>query len=155
MTNINAKDLTKEAPRSPKERLAGFAILPRVIDKCRAVLAGTNGEYKFDCGLDNMLFKFKGIAGADLKNYMAQGHTDEEIADWVKSHGIPKTDDEINAWSEVFKTDYSYSTDPEQKDWFNGVCAKRGLDPAKTTLFEYLEIDDKVSFNTDTENCPI
>ncbi len=154
MTNINTKDLTKEAPRSPKERLAGFAILPRVIDKCRAVLANTNGEYKFDCSLDNVLFNFKGITGADLKDYVAQGHTDDEIADWVKGHGTPKTDDEINAWSEAFKTDYSYSTDHNKKDWFNGVCAKLGLDPAKTTLFEYLEADDKASFNTG-EACQI
>src|SRR3989344_1167890 len=118
MANIPAKNLTKCAPRSPRERLGGFAILPRCIDKCRATLAGTNGEYKFDCGLDNRLFKFKGIVGADLKDYIGQGHTDEEITDWVKSRGTPKTDDEIAAWSEAFKTDYSYSTNPEKKVWF-------------------------------------
>ncbi|MBI2050932.1 MAG: DUF5069 domain-containing protein [Parcubacteria group bacterium] len=154
MTSIIAKDLTKCPPRSPKERLGGFAILPRAIDKCRALLAGTNGEYKFDCSNDNVLFKFKGIIGAELKDYIAQGHTDDEIVDWVKSHGLPKTDEEIQAWSEAFNTDYSYSTNPEKKDWFNGVCAKHGLDPAKTTLFEYLEIDDKASFNTE-EACQI
>ena len=154
MTNINAKDLTKEPPRSPKERLAGFAILPRAIDKCRALLAGTNGEYKFDCANDNILFKFKGITGADLKDYIAQGHTDEEIGEWVKSHGLPKTDDEINAWSDAFQTDYGYGSNPEKKDWFNEKCAQYGLDPAKTTLFDYLEADDKDSFNTG-ESCPI
>ena len=154
MTNIQAKDLTKEAPRSPKERLGGFAILPRAIDKCRAVLANTNGEYKFDCSNDNVLFKFKGITGADLKDYIAQGHTDDEIVDWVKNHGLPKTDEEIQAWSEAFNTDYSYSTNPEKKAWFDPECIKLGLDPAKTTLFEYLEADDKASFNTG-ENCPI
>src|SRR3990167_8393845 len=124
MTNIQAKDLTKKAPRSPKERLAGFAILPRCIDKCRAVLAGTKGEYKFDCANDNILFKFKGITGADLKDYIAQGHTDEEIADSVKNRGIPKTDEEIQAWSDAFNTDYGYASNPEKKDWFNGKCAQ-------------------------------
>lgn len=154
MTNIESKDLTKCAPRSPRETLGGFAILPRCIDKCRATLAGTNGEYKFDCSLDNVLLNFKGIKGADLKDYVAQGHTDEEIAEWVKSNGTPKTNEEITAWSEAFNTDYSYSTNPEKKDWFNGVCAKLGLDPAKTTLFEYLETDDKTSF-PGSESCPI
>lgn len=154
MTNIEAKDLTKCPPRSPSETLGGFAILPRCIDKCRATLAGLNGEYKFDCGLDNRLFKFKGLNAAELKDFIAAGHTDEEITDWVKSHGLPKTDEEINAWSEAFNTDYSYSTNPEKKVWFDPECLKLGLDPAKTTLFEYLEADDKASFS-DGEACPI
>ncbi len=40
---MNTKDLTKEAPRSPYERINGFAILARTIDKCRAVLSNVNG----------------------------------------------------------------------------------------------------------------
>ena len=148
MENSNKTDLTKAAPRSPYARIGGFAILARTIDKCRTELAGTNGEYKFDCPLDNVFFNFKGIKGSDLKGCIAEGHTDEEIGAWVKSHGLPKTDEEIKAWSDAFKTDYSYSTNPEKKDWFNERCARYGLDPAKTTLFDYLEIDDKASFNT-------
>ena len=39
MNNGNTgKDLTKEAPRSPKTKLGGFVILARTIDKCRALL---------------------------------------------------------------------------------------------------------------------
>lgn len=154
MKNFNEADLTKAAPRSPYERIGGFAILARTIDKCRATLAGLNGDYHFDCPLDNVLFNFKDIKGSDLKDYIAEGHTDEEIGAWVKNHGAPKTDDEINAWSDAFKTDYSYSTDPKKKDWFSGECARLGLDPAKTTLFDYLETDDKASFKT-SESCQI
>jgi hypothetical protein len=43
-TPIVARDLTKEAPHSPRERIAGFAIASRAVDKCRASLAGTLGE---------------------------------------------------------------------------------------------------------------
>ncbi len=33
-----AKDLTKEAPRSPRALLGGFVILARCVDKCRSAL---------------------------------------------------------------------------------------------------------------------
>lgn len=145
-TNIEAKDLTKVAPRSPYDRIGGFAIIARTIDKCRATLAGTNGEYHFDCPLDNDLFGFKGIKGADFKAYVSEGHTDEEIAQWVKDNGTAKTDEEIKVWSDAFKTDFSYSTNPEKKDWFAGECNRLGIDPMTSTLFDYLEVDDKVSF---------
>ena len=32
----------------------------------------------------------------------------------------------------------------EKKDWFIGVCAEAGIDPATSTLFDYLEADDKL-----------
>jgi len=141
-----SKDLTKEKPRSPYDRIGGFAIIARTIDKCRATIAGTNGEYHFDCPLDNMLFGFKGIKGDDFKAFVVEGHTDEEIAQWVKDHGTPKTDEEITAWGDAFKTDYSYATDPAKKDWFIGECTRLGLDPMTTSLFTMLDADDKVTF---------
>ena len=60
-------DLTKQAPHSPRERIAGFAIASRTVDKCRASIAGKLGEYHYDCPLDNMLFSFKGINGSQFK----------------------------------------------------------------------------------------
>lgn len=140
------KDLTKEAPRSAYDRIGGFAIIARTIDKCRAKLWGNIGEYHFDCPLDKTLFTFKGITGDDFKAYVEEGHSDEEIAQWVNDNGTPKTSDEIGAWSDAFKTDYSYSTDPQKKDWFTGECVRLGLDVSTTTLFDYLDVDDKVSY---------
>lgn len=145
MNKIIAKDLTKVAPRSAYERIGGFAIIARTIDKCRATLEGKNGEYHFDCPLDNALFGFKGIKGDMFKAYVAEGYSDEEIASWLKTVGTPRTDAEIKAWSDAFKTDFSYSTDPNKKDWFIGECKRLGLDPMKTTLFDYLDVDDKAS----------
>jgi hypothetical protein len=42
-----ARDLRKQPPRSPHEKLGGFVIAARSLDKCRAFLAGINGEYNF------------------------------------------------------------------------------------------------------------
>ena len=47
-----APDLTKNFPRSPRETLAGYVIAARAVDKCRAVLAGTAGEYHSGCPVD-------------------------------------------------------------------------------------------------------
>lgn len=47
-----AKDLTNDYPRSPRELLAGYVVAARTLDKCRAVIAGTQGEYHFNCPLD-------------------------------------------------------------------------------------------------------
>lgn len=140
------KDLTQEAPRSGYERIGGFAVIARTIDKCRAKLWGNIGDYHFDCPLDNTLFGFKGIKGDDFKAFVEEGHSDEEIAQWVKENGTPKTDEEIATWSDSFKSDFSYSVNPEKKDWFHGECARLGLDPMTTTLLDMLDVDDKVTF---------
>ena len=44
----DAKNLSRQPPRSPRQRLGGYAIMPRMIDKGRATIAGTAGEYHFD-----------------------------------------------------------------------------------------------------------
>ncbi len=143
---MESKDLTKMAPRSPYETINGFAILARTIDKCRAVIAETSGEYHFNCPLDKALFGFKGIDADEFKMYVESGASDEEIGVWVFEHGTPKTVEEVKVWSEAFRTDFSYTTNPEKSTWFKGECARLSLDPETTTLFDYLEVDDRESF---------
>ena len=52
MAKNNSPDLTKQPPRSPRVRLGGYVILPRMLDKGRATVAGKNGEYHYACPLD-------------------------------------------------------------------------------------------------------
>ena len=40
MAKNNSPDLTKRPPRSPRARLGGYVILPRMLDKGRAAIAG-------------------------------------------------------------------------------------------------------------------
>ena len=65
--NTNSIDLTVRPPRSPRVRLGGYVILPRMLDKCRATLAGKNGEYSYDCPMDQGFLTFVGIDPAALK----------------------------------------------------------------------------------------
>ena len=115
--NRTGKDLTKEAPRSPKTRLGGYVILARTLDKCRALLWGNIGEYHFDCPLDNMLFGFKGVTGDDFKAEVEKGASDEEMAQWIDSHGEKKTAEEIKAWVDEMLADNPYNN-PEKREWF-------------------------------------
>jgi len=142
---MKAKDLSKEPPRSPKIRIRDYVILGRTIDKCRAVLAGTVGEYHYDCPLDNMLFTFKGITGDDFKRAVERELSDEQLALWVDEQGVAKTPEEIRAWSDAMEA-YSMYDNPEKRDFFARECEKLGLDPQKTTLFDWLEADDRASF---------
>ena len=144
-TAIKAKDLTKASPRSPRLRVGGYVILARMADKGRAVLAGTHGDYSFSCPTDNILFSFKGVTGADVRPLLESGATDEEIAAWMDRHGRPKTPAEIKSWSDATEAGSPYH-DPKRREWFIGACVKLGLKPEITTLFDYLEADDRASF---------
>lgn len=140
-----AKDLSKEPPRSPRVRIRDYTILARIIDKCRAQLAGTPGEYHYDCPLDNMLFMFKGITGADFKREVARGGDDEQIGLWVDDQGVAKTPEEIKGWSKRIEA-YSLYNNQEKRASFIAECQRLGLDPCRTTMFDWLEADDKASF---------
>ena len=140
-----AKDLTKQAPASPRTRIGGYAILSRSADKGRATLAGTNGEYHFDCPLDKSLFDFKGVTGDQVKELLVAGASDADIAAWLDANGTPKTAEEIKAWSDNAEA-YSLYSDPEKREWFLEQTKSVGLDGSKASLFDWLEADDIATF---------
>lgn len=131
-------------PTSPRRRTGGYVILSRMADKGRATLNGTNGEYHFNCPLDNLLFGFKGVDGEDVRTVLLTGATDEEVAGWLNDHGTPRSAEEIQAWSDEMDRLTFYKS-PEKKEWFSSECRRLGLDPARATLFEMLEADDLAS----------
>src|SRR6266478_1587590 len=94
-----AKDLSKDIPRSPRETLAGCVIAARILDKCRATLAGTPGEYHFDCPLDNFFFSFAQIFANDFKNFVATGASDEEVATFIERKAKKRPRIEIIKWN--------------------------------------------------------
>ena len=144
-STIDAKDLSQQAPASPRERVGGYAILARMTDKGRAEIAGTSGDYHFNCPLDNYLFGFKGVNGEDVRKELEKGASNEDIATWLDANGEPKTETEKQAWSDGIESARPYEN-PDKRDWFIEVCAEAGVDPAASTLFDYLEADDQVTF---------
>jgi Domain of unknown function (DUF5069) len=150
-TPIVDRDLTKQPPHSPRDRLADFAIAKRTIDKCRASLKGTLGEFHYDCPLDNMLFGFKQINGDQFKAVVKAAKAYDEVGDWLLKNRAKKSPEEIKAWSDNVEASSLYNN-PEKKDYFSQSCAALGLNPEKTTTFQWLEADDRASFSAGKVN---
>ena len=71
------------------------------------------------------MFAWKGIDASALKDYIAAGHTNQEIGAWVKANGTPKTDAEIKEWSDALMT---YALDGADKQaWLREQNKKLGL----------------------------
>lgn len=141
-----APDLTRRPPRSPRVRLGGYNLLPRIIDKCRATLAGRNGEYNYACPLDERFFDFVGIDPKAFKKQVAKGLGDGALLDWVQKHATRKHNQpEIVAWSNWGES--RGPTDPEGRKYFNELHKKAG--PKREDIsswFDLLDLDDHVSF---------
>jgi len=143
--SIPAKDLSTEAPRSPYARIDGYVILARAIDKCRSDLAGTVGEYHTNCPLDRHLFDWKGTDYDAFRALIASGADDAAVAKFVTETGVQKSAADIAEWSAKEEGLLPYNN-PDGRDWFIGVCEPLGIDPKTSTLFEFLDEDDKQSF---------
>jgi len=143
---MNAPDLTQHPPRSPRVRLGGYAILPRLLDKGRATLAGKNGEYRYACPLDQRFLEFVGIDAEALKEQLATGKGDGEILEWLIAHSRHNhSPTDIVAWSAY--QDQRVPTDPDARTFFNDLHSK--IAPKRedvATWFDLLDLDDFVSF---------
>src|ERR1043166_7354862 len=85
-----AHDLTQRPPRSPRSRLGGYALLPRMLDKGRATIVGKNGEYHYNCPLDQHILKFAGIDPVKLEAELKTGKGDGEILEWIQANSTTK-----------------------------------------------------------------
>ncbi|MGZ4963951.1 MAG: DUF5069 domain-containing protein [Limisphaerales bacterium] len=153
-TPIVSKDLSKRAPKSPRERISGFVILGRAIDKCRASLDGTLGNYHFDCPLDKMLFSFKGITAEQFKTAVAAAKTYEDVGEWLQANGTRKTPAEVNAWSDETEAS-SLMKDPEKRAYFIESCSRLMMNPEMNTTFDWLEADDARTSWPTTPEVPV
>ena len=106
-----AMDLTKEYPRSPRATLMGLPMLPRTIDKARAKLAGTIGEYVFGrkSTFDAALLDFLGVTDEAFLEGVRQSPDDAAMERWVKANARAFTAKE----AEVFARDFTNDGDDE------------------------------------------
>ena len=146
MATNNSPDLTKQPPRSPRVRLGGYALLPRMLDKGRATLAGKNGEYHYACPNDEHFLNFAGIDAEALKQQLAAGKGDGEILEWISANVKHKhTDAEIMGWSAW--VEQRAPDNPESRDYFNGIHKQSA--PKREDIVSWtdlLDVDDYVSF---------
>ena len=143
----HAPDLAQRPPRSPRVRLGGYVVLARILDKGRAELAGTAGEFKYNNPGDYHWFRFTGITPKALKAELATGKGDGAMLTWVEQNAPNKrTPWEIQQWSTYF-SERGPDSDTETLDFFT----KRVGEFSKTredvkTWFDLLDLDDHVTF---------
>jgi hypothetical protein len=139
-------DLTQHPPRSARVRLGGFVILPRMLDKGRATIAGKHGEYHYNCPLDQRFLNFVGVDAEALKAQLASGKSDSEVLEWIlKSAKHVPSETAIEQWSSL--AERRVPADVESRDYFNNIHKTAGSHREDvTTWFELLDLDDYVSF---------
>jgi hypothetical protein len=144
---IFAPDLTQRPPRSPRCRLGGLVLLPRMLDKGRATIAGQNGEYHYNCPLDQHLVNFLGFDAEALREQLATGKGDGEILDWLNANSKHKrTPWEIEQWSE-----FQQRRGPDSDAETLGMFSERVGSFSHTredikTWGDLLDLDDYVTF---------
>jgi len=141
-------DLTQHAPRSPRVRLGGYVILPRMLDKCRATLKGKQGDYEYGCSLDGYFLDFVGIDPEALKREVAKGLGDGALLVWIEAHArfkrLPHEIVAFSLWHEG-----RVPTTPEKRAKLSSLQGSTPAGAARTdvgTWFELLDLDDHASF---------
>jgi Domain of unknown function (DUF5069) len=147
-TKLNhAPNLTQRPPRSPRVRLGGYVVLPRILDKGRADIAGTIGEFKYNNPGDYHWFRFTGITPEALKAELATGKGDGEMLAWIQENAPNKRSPwEIQQWSAYF-SERGPDSDVETLEMFAERMKK--FNPAREdvkTWFDLLDLDDHVTF---------
>ena len=146
-SSLAAPDLTKRPPRSTRSRLGGYAHLPRMLDKGRATIAGTNGEFVYDSATDQRIISFLGIDAAALREELATGKGDGEILDWINANAEHKRMPwEIQPWSDYMAT-RGPESDAETLEFFAGIVGKftKTREDIKAWA-DVLDLDDYVTF---------
>lgn len=123
-TTLLARDLTKDFPRSPRETLGGYVVAARTLDKCRAVIAGTAGEYHYDCPLDKQFLGFAGIDAGKFKEFVATGANDEEVATWIEQNSKIKDRKEVIAWNNKLRYTRPCDMPIELQEFLEGYIPK-------------------------------
>jgi hypothetical protein len=141
-------DLTQRPPRSPRVRLGGYILLPRILDKGRASLAGKLGEYHYaGKGMDRHFFNFVGLDHEALTQELAKGGGDGELLAWVQANAKNQRQPwEIAAWGD-FHLRRTPDSDAETFTYFAEAVGKLTQTREDvTTWFDLMDLDDHCAF---------
>jgi hypothetical protein len=146
-SDFYAPNLTQRPPRSPRVRLGGYAVLPRILDKCRATIAGVNGEFHYNSAHDQHFMNFTGTDPEALKAEVATGKGDGELLEWVNAHAKHKRMPwEIAQWSQYIET-RTPDSDEETITFFAAAVGKFSKTREDIRGWaDLLDLDDHVTF---------
>jgi len=135
-----ALDLSSEMPRSPRKVLGGYVVAARTLDKCRAEVAETLGEYHFDCPLDNMFFDFTGITADQFRDQIATGASDEEMATWIQENSKQSSTQEVIKWNNDLRYKRISEMPIELQEFLEGYIAE--FLPEDKIVYHWFDVYD-------------
>jgi hypothetical protein len=118
--------------------LAGHVHLARMIDKCRAVLAATEGEYIYPCPMDERLLEFVGITSDQFTSAVKTYPTDSGVAAWFQQTATPHPSAELNEWN--LKLLSRGPSSPGSMEKFKKY--RDAVDPSRTDLTAWSDLQD-------------
>lgn len=92
---VSAKDLCIVEPAPLDCELDGYAWIPRMLDKARATLAGTQGRYLFGCPVDHTCMARLGVSPELVLELAGRYGDDRDVLRELRAHGIPSAE---QAW---------------------------------------------------------
>ncbi len=146
-SHLPTTDLTQRPPRSMRAKLGGFVLLPRILDKGRATLAGKNGEYNYNSFTDKRLARFIGLDLEALLPELAKGKGDGEILEWIIANAkTPREPWEVTAWN-TYLEKRGPESDAETLTFFADFVGKHSKTREDIlSWFDAMDLDDYVSF---------
>lgn len=131
-------DLRTGFPRSMKAKVSGHVHVARMIDKCRAVLAGTEGEYIYPCPMDERLLEFSGLTSEQFTAAVKANPADEGVAAWFAQAAKAHTPAELEKWNQQLLTRGPSS--PESAKKFKKYLD--AIDPSRTDITAWSDLQD-------------
>ena len=137
-------DLRISRPRSARQTLFGFFLLPRTIDKLRAELPGGHlGLYlNHDIGFSAYVVKRLGLDMNEFRDTVARAAEESEVAAWLEAHIDSTTAPALNAKLESFVVERMSADDQILVRKRHPVMATR---PELTCILDILDADDDYS----------
>ena len=136
--NWNLMDLRSSFPRSMRVKMAGYVHLARMIDKCRAVLAGTEGEYVYPCPMDDRLMEFVGITANQFTAAVKADPSDDTVAKWFTQKAKAHPPAEFEVWNRMMLS--RGPSTPKKQKYFNKL--RDAVDPSRTDLAAWADLQD-------------
>lgn len=121
-----------------KTRLAGYVHLARMIDKCRAVLAGTEGEYIYPCPMDERLLEYAGITAEQFTAAVKTNVTDDGVAEWFRRTANSHRAADLEDWNG--KLLGRGPSSPESAAKF--AKYRDAIDPSRTDITAWSDLQD-------------
>ena len=130
-------DLSREFPRSPKQKMAGLVHLVRMIDKGRAYKEKKLADYIYPCPLDKIILNFLCVEADTFANITVE-KKDEEISNWVKELIKSKTPNDLVLINKII-----LEKKPDSEDrlkYYNKTRDK--IDPSRSDLTTWVDLMD-------------